>query len=338
MTRQRNPQIITEHVRPARRRDVALNVLGPLLLVALLVFLPYPRYLRYREMGGDAGKIRWVYERIHDRDRPLDIALVGSSRTMVAVDDSLLQAGLADGRGGGPAVANLAVAWEGRNLHYVLTKELLANRRCRMLLLEVDENEERFGHPYFRDLADTRDVIAAPILPNPDYLRDLMHVVPRNLRLLRLEAQARFSDRADADRPPAAAPYFPVVRSGDHSAGEMADLKRRRDTATAPPVLPSALTGLEYRVPRSYVRDIADLARKHGVRLVLVHVPSYEADAGVADPEFYRDLGPVLEPPAELVDDPANWSDASHLNGRGRQVFTRWLAGALADLAETSSS
>ncbi len=338
MTRQHTPRVITEHVRPARRRDVAVNVLGPLVLVALLIFLPYPRYLRYREMGGDAGKIRWVYERIHDRDLPIDIALVGSSRTMVAVDDSLLQVGLADGRGRGPAVANLAVAWEGRNLHYVLAKELLAQRRCRLLLLEVDEREERFGHPYFRDLADTRDVIAAPILPNPDYLRDLMHVVPRNLRMLRLEVQARFSAGAGTVRPPAAAPFFPVVRSGDHSAGEMADLKRRRSAATAPPVLPPALTDLEYRVPRSYVQDIADLARKHGVRLVLVHVPSYEADGGVADAAFYRDLGPVLEPPADLIDDPANWSDASHLNGRGRRAFTHWLTGALAGLAGTPSS
>jgi hypothetical protein len=40
---------------------------------------------------------------------------------------------------------------------------------------------------------------------------------------------------------------------------------------------------------------------------------------------LYRELGTLITPPDELLEDPAIWLDASHLNLAGAQILSSWL-------------
>ena len=54
----------------------------------------------------------------------------------------------------------------GRNLHWLIARELLENREVRTLVLEVFENESRKAHPFFANVAEVSDVLQAPMLIN----------------------------------------------------------------------------------------------------------------------------------------------------------------------------
>jgi hypothetical protein len=329
MSTSRTTGPVGEVVSPARRRDVAANLCGPLVLLLVLLVLPHAKYLRYLEMnGGDTvRKTLWAYERIHDVARPIDVAFVGSSRTMLAVDDGTLESVLADGFGRRLGVANLAVAWEGRNQQYLLAKELLSTQACRVLVLEVMERESRFSHPYFRYLADSGDVLRAPLLLNRNYLKDLAYLPHRNLELLALTARARLAGAGASLVPPRPeSAHHPVLTDLDRSASFMQEARRKEDAREMAHYLPDNLDWLEFRYPRAYLRRIADLADRHGVKLVLLYMPRFGRLVPPHDLDRYLELGPVWTPPAGIIVDPGNWADATHMNGRGNGATTSWLA------------
>jgi hypothetical protein len=69
-------------------------------------------------------------------------------------------------------VVNLASPNEGRNLQYLLTRELLENHpQTKILLVSVVERAD-MTHPAFRYLADVSDLLRAPLLINHFYFSE----------------------------------------------------------------------------------------------------------------------------------------------------------------------
>ena len=154
------------------------------LLTAAATALPHNPYIRYQQFAnGDFGRARWVYERIHFDPTPIDVAIIGSSRTEAAVSAPKLEAALSRQLGRRIHVAGLAVPMEGRDAHFVIAQDLFRTRpETRLVLVSVVE-PIRFSHPAFKNIGDTRDVLAMPMWINYYWLENAAYQPYRNLSL-----------------------------------------------------------------------------------------------------------------------------------------------------------
>ena len=170
------------------RLGVATAVM--IITLAGMIALPHDTYIRWQAVKTEAyARLGWIYERIHYDDTPIDIAFIGTSHTMEGVDAEAVEHDLdeAGARPGDPDrclhTVNFAVPSYGRDLQWIIARELLTHRRVKVLVLEVFENESRRAHPLFVDVADTSDILDAPMVVNINYLHNLVRLPFRQLSL-----------------------------------------------------------------------------------------------------------------------------------------------------------
>ena len=332
----RSSSYLPQEIIPASSwKQVVLNVVVPLLLLLGVMLVPYPSSLRYRSLDGDAEKFRWVYSRLHEQTAPLDLALIGTSRTMGAVNDSLVQAELERRYGLEIATANLGVSWQGRDMAYLMTRTVLENKACRFLVIEVQESLARTGHPLFGTLAESVDIVEAPLLINRGYFTNLWRLprreaenVTRYLGLqlglpVTVEDLGTLADRA----------HFPFSHDAVPGPAEMARMNAEFEARKQWRVLPEQLDGLEFGMPRSYLRKCVALARESGVDLVFLYLPYFGYQGSPQDEQFFREHGTLLMPPTAILEEAENWYDATHLNTAGNRLISAWLVDELARLA-----
>ena len=139
----------------------------------LSYFLPHDRYIRYQQLAhSDLFRSRWVYERIHYDKTPIDVAIIGSSRLETSVSAPVLEKELTEKLGRPIHVANLAIPQEGRNLHFLVARDLMENHpETRIILVSVVEQAD-LSHPAFRYLADPAELLGAPLFLNHYYFLD----------------------------------------------------------------------------------------------------------------------------------------------------------------------
>ncbi|MFV1958498.1 MAG: hypothetical protein ACC662_03690, partial [Planctomycetota bacterium] len=293
--------------------------LAPLVLGALTLFtVPYPRAFAYRFVKGDCwGRGIWIEQRIDVSPVPVDVAFLGTSRTIHAIDDARIEALLEKG-GVSAHVVNLGYCRNGRNLHEVIARDLLEAKDVKDLVIEVSDTEFGDSHPMFGYLARTDDLLAERLRPNLDYARDLFHGLV-----------GRF-ERVRADVLPIAPPAPPgeiglhggaaLPRVAEPEAMAAKRAKRRARAAAAPE------RGRE-AFPRQALGALAKRAKDRGARLHFLYLPSYgEPWARMANEDLYRALGDVWIPPREIFDDPTHWMDPNHLNVEGARALATWLA------------
>jgi hypothetical protein len=324
------------------RGFLLLFAIGAVAGVAAMILLPHDKYLRYQALNDRvAPTAYWVYERIHDDPTPIDVAFIGDSRTGLSVHTARLEQDLAS-RGVVAKAANLHIVKNGRNMQYVIAKELLTHRKVKLLVVEMIEWEDRKPHPDFIFLADPIDVIDAPLLINLNYFSDLGRLAGRQVDLfLDTELQRRGLHTPDFVPPPYEGPNLDHAqfiqtldgvkhyRDQAHTEAEMEQFRIKQDSEITPAVLPAALSGLEYRLPRYYVDKILDLAREHDTKVVFLYTPRYGGPQ--EPPPYQRYAGRVdLINPWPQLQDYRFWEDATHVDWQGSQRLTDYVADALA--------
>lgn len=313
-------------------------------LIVLLAFtlLPHDKFLRYQALNdGQAPTAYWVYERINRDPTPIDVAFVGTSRTAFSIHSGRLEERLA--RSGVRAhVANLHIVKMGRNMQFVIAKELLTHRKVRVLFLEMDDEEVRTPHPDFIYLADATDVVDAPLFINLRYFSDLARLPGRQLGLFfDTVLQRRQWTTPDFVVPPYEGPHFDHAqyivtldgvrhdRDDHHTLAQMQALSKKEDESLTPRILPRSLDWLEYRVPRYYIEKIMTLAAEHHTRVVLLYLPRFGAPQTCDVCARLYPNRDVVNPWASMQE-PGLWEDASHMNWDGAQRVTDHVAGEIA--------
>ena len=122
---------------------------------AVLLTGPLDRTFAWHFVKGDCwGHGVWLDDRIGFDDAPVDVAFVGTSRTILGIDDRGIEAMLAE-RGLEVEVVNLGYCRNGRNLHTTVARDLLASKPVRHIVIEV-ANEgpgDAGNHRLFRERA-----------------------------------------------------------------------------------------------------------------------------------------------------------------------------------------
>ncbi|UFN50473.1 hypothetical protein LPC08_07610 [Roseomonas sp. OT10] len=332
----------------------ALRLIGIGLACALAVlvgslFLPHDRYIRFQDVRVESfARLGWLYERIHFDDTPIDVAFVGTSRTLNGIDPQAVERSIADGSGRCLNVTNLAIPSYGRNLHWLIVRELLENRRVGTLVLEVFENETRLPHPAFAYIAEVSDVLEAPMLINLKYFSDLSKLPLRQIMLawktlfpeqygLRREFDPKHYDGPNPDNTRQVAvggvaftPLRDRIADRDALEREAAIVRANKNLSMLGP----ALRDFEFAMPRRYLTEILTLAKEKGVPVRLLYLPSYGQNAEPYDMSWYQGLGPLISA-QDILADPQNWSDFHHMNMMGAAKMSERVGHSLGDARAT---
>lgn len=329
----------------ARLRFVLLTLLGIGIGLAVLVALPHDRYWRFQEHQlADTRKADWIYERLHFDDTPVDIALVGTSRMAGGISGPQIERAYCAITGRRVHVANIAMPQFGRNMDYLLVKELLATKFPSVILLQAAEVEGRRPHPAFLTLADGRDILTAPILINLDWPDTISALPGRQLYMALKTLLGRPRLRADFDPEAYIGPHMDRTagitltdgtfqpRDVVHGAETLDRAARQRRWGLSRTyLLPGPLRFLEYRLSRVYLERIYRMAGAAGAEIGFAYMPGYS---------FVRDLPPhiaelagghpVFDINAGLVEDHTKWLDVNHVNTFGARLSTARLATGIA--------
>jgi hypothetical protein len=325
---------------PARQAWRLLALFGAALVLwcAASLLLPHDRYIRYQQLTeSDLFRTRWVYERIHYDKTPIDVAIIGSSRVEAAISAPILQQELTEKMGRPIHVANLAIPQEGRNLHYLVARELMESHpETRIILVSVVEQAD-LSHPAFRYLANVSDLLHAPLLINHFYFLDAAFLPYRQMSYF---IQTRFPGWFGVSRS-FRKDYMGTGMDTTHSfylpSGKLVD----RDLIPSPEKLaagsrqiieenggswrpPTHWQALNNPLETEYTKRLVDLANEHCVKVVFVRLPFYNSPPNMYDETFYRSLAPLLDA-QPLGKDPRSFSDPGHFNRNGIERVSQWL-------------
>lgn len=332
-----------------RRTPCAWPLLGLLALAfvafnAAVLALPHDPYIRYQQLLPTIQfRSVWGYERTVFDKTPIDIAIIGNSRLEAGVSAPALSAQLAERLGHPVRVANLSMPQEGRNTHFVIAKRLLEHHpEVKLIILSAIEQMPREGHPAFRNIADTGDVLRAPVIFNTAYFSDLAYLPWRQLSLfVRTRFPRFFGDRSFADSDYVGDGYDSttsfttptgnyVDRDSIVPERELRAPADRRAASITPPLLPAALASREFAIDTSYTEQIVALARRNGTKVAFLYLPIFAHPMPVQQQGYYTGLGPLL-PALHLSSHPDWYSDYGHLNRRGSAALSRWLGDRLVE-------
>jgi hypothetical protein len=328
-----------------RQFIVAVIVMMVLMIVGICA-LPHSRYVRFKSLHDiEVVKSGWIYERIHFDSTPTDVVFIGSSHTMFGVDSARIEQQYLAATGHDLHVVNFAMSHLGRDLQYLLAREVLQTRPVKLLVIEVREDESRSMHPAFGSLANTSDIITAPIFINTSYLDNLAHLPLRQLRLfMHSVAPELFGEQVgfnianyagshwdDAYRvhgaPGATTLLTPRLES--HTAAELEHERQHLDRMMASKlILPGALKPLETRANLLYLGYMLKAATRAGVRVQFLYMPTYAVRAAPRFQDLYKAHGSTWYP-QEIYGHLNWWLDVGHLNYFGAEALSDWLAKAL---------
>lgn len=321
-----------------------LSIVAAVFLAAFgaSLLLPHDPYIRYQSFKGTIfERLEWVYDRIAHDDTPIDVVLMGSSRTARGANAAAISAELAALGREDVHIANLSEPAAGMDIRLSKLRDAFAKHDdIKLVVMGVVEALPRDGHQAFGQLATPGDILRAPWLINRNLPVNIAALPYRQMELMLATALPdAFGYKAafDPETYPGPAPdhrSFNRPDWADVEAGqgnpvahatalERETAMRRREIT--PPILPDALSGLEFGVSRHYIEEIAALTEAEGAELVFLFLPFYQGYDAPLDADWLSKTAPIWNA-GFIRRDPANYFDAAHASSRGVAALAPWLA------------
>jgi hypothetical protein len=315
------------------------------LLAAAATFLPDDPYQRYQQLQGTIyDTVRWSYERMHFDPRPIDVAIVGDSRTRLGLRASQIQARLAaDGK---PAeVINTSFVGDGRNSQWLYVRELFRTKRPKVIVVAIGSRPHPWGHDTFRYIAAPADVWREAAMGLYNGPKDLLFLPYRQINLFIARfapgglGWSRTFDRASYSSQNV--DFTHSYLSPDKRWIDMdrlvprleleKEVREHRHAYTQHSKLPAKLRTVSDADDRVYTRMIADEARRHGAKVLFVYIPGWAEAPTIQDRAFYEKLGTIQEN-LDLRGQDRLYQGWAHVNSAGAVIVSDRLADRLAEL------
>ena len=331
-------------------------LVAAVLFAVAATFLPDNPYLRFQALDGTIyGWLRHDYERAHFDPRPVDVVILGSSRTARGIDPEVMEQTLR--QAGHPAtVYNTSVVGEGRNIQWVIFRQMLAAKQPKLVVISIAEHDFPWGHDSFRFVAPASEIWREAALGLHDSRKNLPYLPFRQLRLFAMglapqafgmdatfDPQRYKKDAADNW----AALHLGYKRTSD---GQWVDINKPvpRAALLADEARNESDYHLQSKLPR-FIRDIQDVdnrvyvdlivreARKRHIQVVFLYLPGFHrGDKPIQNRAYYEKYGPIVDD-TDLSEHDELYYDWSHLNPTGMTLASRRLGAAIAPLLPENS-
>lgn len=289
--------------------------------IVVLFVLPFNKEFTYHFVKGECNnKASWIYHRIFENPKNIDIAFSGASQTSCAIMDSYIEESLQNNTGVNYHVTNLGYCRRGRDLQYVFLKDLFEHKRPKILVVEVAEDEPKKSHPVFPYLANSKDLFASAVLFNQRYFSALIKGLV--IRFEQVKAQIFSSTASNENHSDYS--YIStkhVVNTETIDENKLAWKDRELKTK------PEFQRKIELNYSKHYLQKIAKLAKDNNCQILFLYLP--ESGSGLTTPlliDYYTELGPVILPKSTTTNNPKNWMDAMHFNDYGAIEISDYIS------------
>ena len=307
-------------------------------VVVAACFLPENTYQRWQRPDSDYHRMRWIYERIHYDPRPIDVVILGASRSQLGFSPAAIEQQLA-AHGKQFNVVNFAIFNVGRNLHWLILREIYKVKSPKVIVLEVDDPPYPFGHELFKEVAPAEALVSAPKRALHEYFDDLAYLPTRKLKLF-------------------GANLFPGLFGLPKEFDPKAYEQNRTDFTTNFPGETGEVVNMDNAVPRKtlleqasqqtdrtawtnrqdgrlnggadriYIQKIADEAKARGVQLIFSYMPMFNGPEKASQLDFVKQYGVVINN-GDLASRDELFENWSHFNHAGAQTASARVADAI---------
>lgn len=301
-------------------KRIGLFITPVVVFVVLLFVIPLDKRFSYAFLHDNCmNKGSWLYERVFINKEPIDIAFIGTSHTIDAIDEDVLSRSLP-----GVTPVNIAYCRMGRNMDYAVIKDLLKYKQPQYIVIEVREKENRDGHMDFGYVADSRDVLAPVLLFNDNVIADMYKAM-----IVRLEALKYKIVGENTIHQSSIAPYSKLP---DSTVADRTYLEDRKEHNRSWKYTTGFARWFYNQYSFSYIDKIIELAAANNCKVLFLYLPEYGSIPIPEEMNFYTARSKVLLPPADIYDNPAYWKDHEHMNCMGAQTLSQWLATAFREV------
>lgn len=357
-------------MRPAfsSTRQAAAFAVLLLTLLSLPAIVPQSllpsREQSYASLGWENGPYPYIRQQIFEEKGDIDIAFIGSSHILHCLDACRIQKALSQALGRPASVRVLGWGGSGFDAIYFISKDLLAYRKVRLLVIYDDynpQNRNKASTVWFRFQEDAAALIGLPIKDEADFYLTSLIGTPRNLLCLL---------RPNLPADPGQANYWTTryrsISLTTNLGSTTSELEFNQIDAK-PPVpftsyipetgatpadaciySPATKTNFVFGIKplpaldSHFLHQLGALARAHGTRLIFLHIPVLDEaqTPTINERAFWPDyLGSSLImlgiPPARmfagLTPSQAEklYFNPTHLNKNGQEYFTTLILSSL---------
>lgn len=306
----------------------------PILIGLIYLFgKPLNKQFAYSYLLESCERSDFLHHQLFEGDS-IDIAFLGTSLTLCGIQDDSLESQLNQHKKEKERVVNLGFCRPGRNLHYVILKDLLANHSPKLILIEARFREDRYSHKDFPFIAEIKDLLDQNTFFNlryPDIFFDALESRWDDSRHSLLALPAPPFDSSQL-RPHS---YVHVHVKADPMALEK---HHQKIIAKYEGILAEGKDlnhQINYRYPLKTVEAMAERAKEADIPIAFYFLKSYGHPAPAPwEMETYEQYGPVWIPPDSIFQSKDNFFDKDHLNDQGGRFLTDWLAGKISTFLE----
>ncbi len=262
----------------------------------------------------------FIYHRICEDITPVDVAFLGTSKTVNGVNDLLIRFVYEYyfQRKFNPVV--ISFCGGGRNIQYAIAKMLFENKKPKILFLELNEFEINHSHISYGVVSDFRDLIFAPVLNNRYYFRDIGEGLKSRLDFVRsgmkTDSIGKLSDHG----------FMPYDFAGD--SVRLMNYKLSKTTGNQ-----NDNNSVRAKYAIHYVDKILHLARDNHCQVIFLYLPSFGYNGNPVEARnYYEQKADIWYPPAEILDNTKYWHDTWHLSRQGADSLTAWIISKLKDM------
>jgi len=303
-------------------RNIILFSLPFLAGVIGLFFIPVDKNFSYHFVRGECeNKASWMYHRMFEDKRSIDIVFSGASQTGCAIMDKFISEDLSRYLGKQVNVVNFGYCRRGRDIQYVMLKDLFAHKHPKLLVLEVPEDEPKKSHPVFPYLADSKDLFGSFVLFNQRYFSNIWNGIV--VRFEFVKSKFTGNDYTDSETNQ---PEFGYQHSKQTVSREIIEQNKENWKRRLAKSKPEFLRRIELNYSKHYIEKIVQLAEQNNCKVLLLYLP--EIGSNLQSPllmNYYKQFSNVIILPEEIIKDKSNWKDTTHFNDSGAEKTSKFL-------------
>ncbi len=294
--------------------------------IAGLFFIPVDKNFSYHFVRGECeNKASWMYHRTFDDSRNIDIVFSGDSHTACAIMDKYITGKLSTQHGKIINAVNYGYCRGGRDIQYVMLKDLYAAKHPKILVLQVSEDEPKKSHPVFPYLANSDDLLGSFVFFNQRFISAIWKGIV--IRFEFLKSKFIGNDYVNAE---SQFPEFGYRHSNQNVSGENIEQNKESWKQRLAKNKNEFLRQTELHYSKHYVEKIVQLAAANNCEVLFLYLP--ESGSNLKYPllmNYYKQLSDVIILPEEIIEDKRNWKDATHFNDTGALKVSEYISSIL---------